>query len=60
MHNYNKNAPLFDEVMNFMNDNGYKLYDIYDLKRLGKEKSFLLQLDCVFVKKNSYLFNVKF
>ena len=60
LHNYNKNAPLFDEVMNFMNDNGYKLYDIYDLKRLGKEKSFLLQLDCVFVKKNSYLFNVKF
>ena len=60
LHNYNKNSPLFDEVMYFMSDNDYKLYDIYDLKRLGKEKSFLLQFDCVFVKKNSDLFNVKF
>lgn len=60
LHNYNKNSPLFDKVMNFMNNNDYKLYDIYDLKRLGKEKSFLLQFDCVFVKKNSDLFNVKF
>ena len=60
LHNYNKNSPLFDKVMNFMNDNNYKLYDLYDLKRLGKENSFLLQFDCVFVKKDSKLFNVKF
>ena len=60
LHNYNKNSPLFDKVMNFMNDNNYKLYDIYDLKRLGKDKSFLLQFDCVFAKKDSNLFNVKF
>ncbi len=60
LHNYNKNSPLFDKVMVFMNDNDYKLYDIFDLKRLGREKSFLLQFDCVFVKKNSNLFKVKF
>ena len=60
LHNYNKNSPLFDKVMNFMHDNTYKLYDIYDLKRLGKDKSFLLQFDCVFVKKDSNLFDVKF
>ena len=60
LHNYNKNSPLFDKVMNFMNDNGYKLYDIFDLKRLGKDKSFLLQFDCVFVTKDSDLLNVKF
>ena len=60
LHSYNKNSPLFDEVMMFMNDNNYKLYDIYDLKRLGNDKSFLLQFDCVFAKKDSNLFNVKF
>ena len=60
LHKYNKNAPLFDEVMNFMSIKNFKLYDIYDLKRLGNNKSFLLQFDCIFIKKNSDLFNVKF
>ncbi len=60
LHNYNKNSPLFDKIMSFMYDKNYKLYDIYDLKRLGNEKSFLLQFDCVFVKNDSELFNVKF
>ena len=60
IHRYNKDSPLFDDVMNYMTSKEYKLYDIFDLKRLGKEKSFLLQFDCIFVRKNSNLLNVKF
>ncbi|MDA7750257.1 FkbM family methyltransferase [Candidatus Pelagibacter sp.] len=60
LHKYNKDAPLFDEVMNFMNDKDFCLYDIYDLKRLGNNNSFLLQFDCIFIRKNSNLLKVKF
>lgn len=54
---YNKGSPLFIDVINFMNEKNYSFYDIYDLKRLGKNKSFLVQFDAVFVKKNSSLLN---
>ncbi len=60
IHNYNKDSPLFDKVMNYMNEKDYRLYDLFDLKRLGDNKSFLVQFDCVFVRNNSELFNVKF
>ena len=61
LHQYNKSAPLFDEIFTYMNDSGFRLYDIYDLKRLGNYKnSFLLQFDCVFVRKNSNLLDVTF
>jgi len=60
VHNYNKDSPLFDEVMNFMYNKNYRLYDLFDLKRLGNNRSFLVQFDCVFVRNNSDLFNVKF
>ena len=54
---YNKGAPLFIDVINFMDKKNYSLYDICDLKRLGFERSFLIQLDAVFIKKNSPLLN---
>ena len=60
LHNYNKDSPLFDNVMNYMNVKGFRLYDLFDLKRLGENESFLLQFDCVFVRNNSNLLNVKF
>ena len=60
LHNYNKDAPLFDKIMTYMDNKDYKLYDIFDLKRLGETNSILIQFDCVFVKKDSDLFNVKF
>ncbi len=46
--------------MNYMSDKNYRLYDLFDLKRLGNNKSFLVQFDCVFVRNNSELFKVKF
>ena len=58
IHKYNKDAPLFDEVLSYMKDKNYKLYDIFDMKRLGNDNSFLLQFDCVFVKNNSKLLNI--
>jgi hypothetical protein len=35
VHEYNKNEPLFDEVILYMKSKNFLLYDIYDLKRLG-------------------------
>lgn len=57
---YNKNSPLFIDVINFMNEKNYSLYDIYDLKRLGFDKSILVQFDSVFVRKDSVLLNFDF
>jgi len=52
---YNKNAPLFFDVINFMNSKNFYFYDLCDLKRLGNENSILVQFDSVFVRKNSKL-----
>ena len=60
LHNYNKDSPLFDKAMKYMNDKSFKLYDLFDLKRLGNNESFLVQFDCVFVRNNSDLLKVKF
>ncbi len=60
IHKYNKDAPLFNEVLNFMNNKEYKLYDLFDFKRLGGHKSFLLQVDCIFLRKDSKLLKVEF
>ena len=60
LHKYNKDAPLFYDVINYMKNKGFVLYDIYDLKRLGNKDSYLLQFDCVFLRDNSNLLNIKF
>jgi FkbM family methyltransferase len=60
IHQYNKDAPLFDQVLSFMIKKNFKLYDIFDLKRLGNDKSFLLQFDCIFVRNDSKLLKVNF
>ncbi len=60
VHKYNKDAPLFNEVLDFMTNNEYKLYDLFDFKRLGSDRSFLLQFDCVFLRKDSNLLKVEF
>ena len=60
LHNYNKGAPLFNEVLTFMTNKNYKLYDLFDFKRLGNDESFLLQFDCVFVRNESRISEVKF
>lgn len=60
IHKFNKDAPLFNEIISFMLDKNYQLYDLFDFKRIGYDKSFLLQFDCVFIRKDSNLLNVNF
>ena len=60
LHKYNKDSPLFYEVISYMHNKKYILYDIYDLKRLGDQDSYLLQFDCVFLREDSNLLKVKF
>ena len=60
IHQYNKNSPLFINVINFMDKNNFRLFDIFDTKRLGDFNSHLIQCDCLFVRKDSALFNIKF
>ena len=58
LHSYNKNSPLFNEVIKYMKDKNFNLYDLFDLIRLGSNESFLVQFDCVFVRNNSKLLDV--
>ena len=60
IHKYNKNAPLFDEVIAYMHNKKYTLYDLFDFKRTGYENSFLLQVDCVFIRNDSQLLKVNY
>ena len=60
IHEYNKGSPLFFDVISYMKNKNFILYDIFDLKRLGEQDSYLLQLDCVFLRENSDLLKVKF
>ena len=60
LHKYNKDAPLFYDIIHYMKNKRFVLYDIYDLKRLGDKDSYLLQFDCVFLRDNSNLLNIKF
>jgi FkbM family methyltransferase len=49
---YNKGAPLFAEVIPFMNERGFVVYDIGSLVRWQGDDS-LLQADLLFVRKDS-------
>jgi FkbM family methyltransferase len=48
---FQKNAPEFSEVINFMNDNEYVIYDIFDLT-LRPLDNALAQADILFVRKD--------
>ena len=60
LHEYNKGAPLFIDIINYMREKNYVLYDLFDFKRLGNQNSYLLQFDCIFVRQNSDLLQVNF
>lgn len=51
---YNKGAPLVSDVVYFMNDLGFIIYDIGTIFRWS-EDSALLQADLIFVKRDSPL-----
>ena len=54
---YNLNAPEFFDVVNYMNEIGFIVYDICGLKRTSIEHK-LMQCDIFFCKKNSDIRNV--
>jgi FkbM family methyltransferase len=55
---YNQNAPLFDQVVAFMKERDFLLFDLVNLNRW--QGSALFQLDAIFVKSGSPLRNVEF
>ena len=56
--NVGRNEPLILEVLNFMNQRDYQLYDISQLIRRPFD-SALFQMDVLFVKKSSKLIQEK-
>jgi hypothetical protein len=52
------NTHLVLEVMNYMNSNGFQLYDITQLMRRPFDKA-LFQSDFLFIKKTSSLIAAK-
>jgi hypothetical protein len=55
---YNESGPLFHEVVAFMKDRGYLVYDIHPLPRWAGVT--LLQADVIFVKENSAFRKIDF
>jgi len=49
-----KNGPEADEVIAFLNERGFVIYDVLSLNRRPLD-SALAQLDVLFVKRNSSL-----
>jgi hypothetical protein len=49
---YNQGAPRFCEVIAEMDRLGFRLFDLWDLRRIG---DFLAQVDAVFVRKGGLL-----
>ena len=56
---YNKGAPLFADVVQFMGEHGFVTYDIGSLVRWHGDDS-LLQADLIFVRKDSSLRPMRF
>lgn len=50
--NYNKDAPLFDDVVKAVSRLGLKCVDICEIHRVGR--GFLLQMDLLFVRPSLY------
>jgi len=50
-----KGAPLLQDVVAFMDQHGFRAYDICNLMRL-RSSDTLVQLDMIFVKADSFLF----
>ncbi len=57
---YNKGAPLLAEVIQFMDSNGFSVFDITDLKRTTTDRAlfqadvFFCQQDHIFIKNHNF------
>jgi FkbM family methyltransferase len=50
IHEYNKNAPLICDVLSFMKENGFLMFDIIENHYIN---NILVQIDILFCKKDS-------
>jgi FkbM family methyltransferase len=50
IHQYNKEAPLFAQVIHYMDISGFEVIDLIQLHNSG---TYLIQVDLLFAKKNS-------
>jgi FkbM family methyltransferase len=55
--NYNKGSPLAIEVLSYLRDVGFEIFDIADTISIGKYQT-LLQIDFVLVKHDSPYFKI--
>ncbi len=54
---YNQGAPLFSEIISYMNEKGFVVYDIVNTKRTNS-KHILFQMDVFFCRKDSQIRSV--
>lgn len=54
---YNEGAPRIDEVMRYMGDRGFRLYDIADFHHNSRQ--MLIQVDLLFARQDSPLFTIR-
>jgi len=50
---YNQGSPLLAEVVGWMDEHGFRAYEIFDISRRGD--GVLVQIDILFIRKNSAL-----
>lgn len=55
--NYNSHAPVFNEIIKFMNEIDFSVFDICDQSR--KENNVLFQLDIIFIRNTSEIRNLE-
>lgn len=53
-----KNVPLMKDVLNFLDDKGFQIYDICSFIRRPLDNA-LWQVDAIFIKKDSKLISSK-
>ena len=54
---YNKNAPFTLDIINYMDNIGFRLYDIIDFHY--NSFNLLIQVDLLFGRKDLFLFNLE-
>ena len=57
LHQYNEGSPLLAEVVTFMNERGFVMFDMIDFHYIN---NVLAQIDCLFCKKDSRFLLKKF
>lgn len=55
--NYNVGGASYFEILTTLESRGFALYDMFDMMRQGKDHGFVVQIDMLFVRKTSKLWD---